>query len=90
MRVDTWYLDADSEGSDLLMDLELKTGTPIMSDPRNYMHIFESGGNYYIWNAVAWTAGRFLSTSFDEILETMTANNGGTWGLECENCLGQP
>lgn len=80
----------DSDGRDLLSALELETATPIMSQTRATgaaLQIFESGGDYYIWNVIEGTASRFLTTSFDEILNTMNRTGGGTKALEASPCF---
>lgn len=90
MLVEDRYKNADSEGYELLQELELKTATPIMSHTRQNgatLHIFESSGNYYLWNVIEGSASRFLNTSFEEILKTMTQDGGGVRRLQLETCV---
>lgn len=90
MMVEENYRNADSEGHEVLLELELQTATPIMSHSRQnggIMHIFESGGNYYLWNLIEGTTGRFLNISFEEILKSMTEDEGGIKGLQLEDCF---
>ena len=43
----------------------LKPPQPIMSSyPDNHMYIFQSGGKYYVWNAMAGTVWEIM-TSMD-------------------------
>lgn len=90
MLVEDRYKNTDSEGYELLQELELKTATPIMSHTRQNgatLHIFESSGNYYLWNVIEGSASRFLNTSFEEILKTMTQDGGGVRRLQLETCV---
>lgn len=86
------YQDPESEGYELLQNLGLKTATvkPVMAHTRRNggtLHIFESGGNFYLWNIVEGTVGRFQDKDFDEILQSMMENDGGTKKLEFEERL---
>jgi hypothetical protein len=90
MLVEDRYQNPDSEGYELLLELELETATPIMSHTRQNgaaLHIFESGGNYYLWNFIEGSTGRFLNTSFEEILTEMTQDDGGVRRLQLETCV---
>lgn len=90
MLVEDTYENADSEGYELLQELELKTATPIMSHTRQNgatFHVFESGGNYSLWNIIEGSASRFLNTSFEEILKTMTLDGGRVGRLQLETCV---
>lgn len=85
--VEDLYQDPDSAGYDMLVELEFETATPIMSHSRRRggdLQIFESGGSYYIWNPIEGRVGRFLNTSFQEILEKMTKDQGATRTLDFE------
>ncbi|KAF7513453.1 hypothetical protein GJ744_008747 [Endocarpon pusillum] len=90
MLVEERYKNADSEGYELLQELELKTATPIMSHTRQNgatLHIFESSRKYYLWNVIEESASRFVNTSFEEILNTMTQDVGRVRRLQLENCV---
>ena len=51
------------------------------------LHIFESGGNFYLWNIIEGTVRRFQDKDFDKILQSMTENDGGTKKLQFEKRL---
>lgn len=90
MLIEDRYQDTNSEGSELLLELELETATPIMSHTRQNgatFHIFESNGSYYLWNIVEGSVSRFLSTSLEEILIAMRRDDGGVRGLQLESCV---
>lgn len=90
MLVEDRYQNADSEGYELLLELELETATPIMSHTRQNgatLHIFESSGNYYLWNIVEGSASRFLNTSFEEILTAITQDDEEVRRLQLETCV---
>ena len=83
------YDDPESEGYGLLQILDLRTVTPVMSHgSRNgsHLHIFESGGSFYLWNLFEGYCSRFQDHDFDKILQSMTENNGGTKRLQFERC----
>jgi hypothetical protein len=59
MFVEETYEDPEGQGYELLQDLHLKAATPMMSHTRQnggHLHVFESGGLFYIWNIVEGSA----------------------------------
>lgn len=84
------YQDPESEGYELLQSLGLTTVTPIMAHTRQNggtFHIFKSSENFYLWNIVEGTVRRFQDKDFDEILQSMIENDGGTKRLPFEQRL---
>ena len=47
-------------------------------------HIFESRGNFYLWNIGEETVQRFQDRRFDNILQSMKETDGGTKRLQFE------
>jgi hypothetical protein len=90
MFVEETYEDPESLGYDLLQDLHLKAATPIMCHTRQtggILHIFESGGEYYLWNTVEGSVHRFQASSFTNILSAMKHDDGGVGDLELVGCF---
>lgn len=87
MFIEETYQDPESEGYELLQSLSLKTATPIMAHTRQSggsLHMFESNGNFYLWNIIEGTVQRFQEKYSDKILQSMTENGGGTKKLPSE------
>lgn len=84
------FEDPEGEGYELLQSLGLRTVTPVMAHTRQNggtLYLFESGGNFYIWNIIEGTARRFQDKDFDKILQSMLENRGGTKKLQFERSL---
>ena len=84
------YQDFESEGYELLRSLGLRTATRIVAHTRQNggtLHMFESNGNFYLWNIIEGTVRRFQDKDFDKILQSMTENDGGTKKLQFEKSL---
>ena len=84
------YQDPESEGQQLVQSYGLWTVTPVMAHTcqnGGTLHIFESHGNFYLWNIVEGTVRRFQDKDFDKILQSMIINDGGTKRLQFEQHL---
>ena len=85
MLVEETYKDPENLGNDLLQDLHFKTVPPIVSHTRQKggtLHMFESGGIFYVWNVVEGTIHQFQTISFEEILNTMKNDHGSLKELQ--------